>query len=740
MALEVGSLIYNRYRIENILAQGGMGAIYRAKDESLGVIVALKENLFLSDDSSRQFHREATILAGLRHPYLPRVTDHFNIAGQGQYLVMDFIEGNDLKEWIASKGVIDEEEAVLIATAVCDGLIYLHGLTPPIVHRDIKPGNIKITPTGQVYLVDFGLAKVAQKGENTEVGAQALTPGYAPPEQYGKGTDPRSDVYSMGATLYAALTGKVPEDSLARAMGSVKLTPIHVHNPNVSQRLESVINKSMQVIPDNRFQTIADLKNALLSSNASAFKKSTQMTEIRVSPTSEFQLQTPTTSMPSSGPRSQHPSLHPSQYSAQPPPTYPSQYSAQVSGYQQGQPSVSAGTGSQTSRRIAGMRVSYWMAGLLVVGTLIVGAGILAGLFYFGGGFERFQSTTAVQVEQIETTPESVAGQLTESATAVESGGDAAILTPEPSMTPEPSLTPTEAFTPTPATTSVGGGGAITFASNRGDDGRFQLWQMQADGSGLEQLTFVQDGACQPDWAPDGSRLVFVSPCSKRQEDYAGSGLYLMDADGSNIVPLVMRPGGDFDPDFSPDGTKIAFTSVRDNFPHIYVFNLNDNSEVSYSSISSHDRRPAWSPDGTLLAFETTRGGSSQIWYLPLDNSDKPRELSYFQDPAYRPVWAPDGITVYYSQGDSQPWITSKKYDQISAPEAQEIGVAAGTGGDIDARPAWDVDVSPDGIWLVFEGWGYGNNRDILIMMSNGGSLTRLTDDEFVDMNPVWKP
>ena len=193
MTLEPGVLLYNRYKIVEVLSHGGMGAIYKAYDQSLNAEVAVKENLFTTEEGSRQFHREATILANLRHPNMPRVTDHFVIEGQGQYLVMDFIEGEDLRQRMAREGCLPEEDVILIGIAICEALAYLNHRQPPILHRDIKRADIKITPGGQVFLVDFGLAKAIQSGQATTIGAQALTPGFAPPEQYGQGTDLRSD-------------------------------------------------------------------------------------------------------------------------------------------------------------------------------------------------------------------------------------------------------------------------------------------------------------------------------------------------------------------------------------------------------------------------------------------------------------------------------------------------------------------------------------------------------------------
>ena len=223
MVLERGAFLNNRYRIVEILGQGGMGSVYRAIDEHLGVEVAVKDNLFTSDEYERQFRREAMILANLRHANLPRVTDHFVIHGQGQYLVMDYIEGEDLRQRMERTGTLPEEEVISIGAAVCEALDYLSTRKPSIVHRDIKPGNVKITPQGQIFLVDFGLAKTLEGTGETTSGARAMTPGYSPPEQYGTArTDQRTDVYSLGATLYAALTGVTPEDALARADGSIR--------------------------------------------------------------------------------------------------------------------------------------------------------------------------------------------------------------------------------------------------------------------------------------------------------------------------------------------------------------------------------------------------------------------------------------------------------------------------------------------------------------------------------------
>ena len=185
MTLESGTLLNKRYRIVEVLGQGGMAAVYKAIDENLGVEVAVKENLFTTDEYARQFRLEATILASLRQQNLPRVSDHFVIEPLGQYLVMDFIEGEDLRQRLDRLGPLPEQEVIIIGVAICDAISYMHTRTPVILHRDIKPGNVRITPSGHIYLVDFGLAKVVEGREATHTGARAMTPGYSPPEQYG---------------------------------------------------------------------------------------------------------------------------------------------------------------------------------------------------------------------------------------------------------------------------------------------------------------------------------------------------------------------------------------------------------------------------------------------------------------------------------------------------------------------------------------------------------------------------
>ncbi|MFV1859441.1 MAG: protein kinase [Anaerolineales bacterium] len=261
MTLETGSILYDRYRIESQLGKGGMGTVYLAYDQTLDIKVALKENLNPDPDSEAQFKREARLLASLRHPNLPRVTDHF-ILDEVQYLVMDYIEGDDLQTLITRQRP-DVSDVLRWSDDVCDALTFLHTRQPPVIHRDLKPGNLKLQPDGRVVLVDFGIAK-AHTDKQTATGARGMTPGFSPPEQFGgSGTDARSDQYALGATLYYLMTGKQPANSIDRMLKQGELAPPREINPEIPVYAEVAIMHALALPKDDRFPDVASFKSAM---------------------------------------------------------------------------------------------------------------------------------------------------------------------------------------------------------------------------------------------------------------------------------------------------------------------------------------------------------------------------------------------------------------------------------------------------------------------------------------------
>jgi formylglycine-generating enzyme required for sulfatase activity len=252
MPLLPGEILHNRYRIVSLLAHGSRGAVYRGWDATDRRDVAIKEYLDPSVEIQKRFRAEARRLAGLSHPRLPRVLDHFAL-DNGQYLVSEFIDGVDLQSLLDQYGPLPSDLIAPWLQAATAPLSYLH--SQKRLHLNIKPANIRLTPSGEIYLVDSGLPGL---------GAHPHAPGYGAPEQQAQGdVGPTADVYSLGATLYTLLTGKVPPNALSRETGLSDLTPAREVNPDVEPYLSIVAGRAMSLRADTRYDTVEDFARAL---------------------------------------------------------------------------------------------------------------------------------------------------------------------------------------------------------------------------------------------------------------------------------------------------------------------------------------------------------------------------------------------------------------------------------------------------------------------------------------------
>jgi len=276
VTLHTDSILRERYKITNIVGQGGMGSVYRAEDLRLpGRLCAIK--VVVPDPSltaeqqnqaQNQFLQEASILAQLDHPNLPKVSDFFSEEGQ-DFLVMDFVPGDDLKGILKeNQAPLAEDRVISWATQIVDGLSHLHKQMPPVLHRDIKPANIKLTPDGRIKLVDFGLVKLmAPDDSRTITVVQGRgTALYTPLEQYGGDgghTDARTDIYALGGTLYHLLTNTRPADAKARFLNPRILKPPHTLNPNVSQIVSAAVMWALEMHPDDRPDTVQQFYQVL---------------------------------------------------------------------------------------------------------------------------------------------------------------------------------------------------------------------------------------------------------------------------------------------------------------------------------------------------------------------------------------------------------------------------------------------------------------------------------------------
>src|SRR5688572_6281810 len=270
--IETGKILQQRYRIDKQIGQGGMGAVYVATDERFGSTVAIKETLCMDDNYRKAIEREARLLNSLKHIALPRVTDHF-VEDNGQFLVMEYIAGEDLAHHLETASRPFPVDQVLTwADQLLDALDFLHNQAHPVIHRDIKPQNLKVTPKGQIVLLDFGLAK----GNPTDAGHQTAAKSifgysrnYASLEQIqGTGTDPRSDLYSLAATLYHLLTNNPPEDALTRAMAVLShqpdpLVPANRIVSEVPAGVAGVLHKALALNAGSRPATAAEMRTML---------------------------------------------------------------------------------------------------------------------------------------------------------------------------------------------------------------------------------------------------------------------------------------------------------------------------------------------------------------------------------------------------------------------------------------------------------------------------------------------
>jgi serine/threonine-protein kinase len=276
--IEIGTVLRDRYQLKDVVGHGGMGNVYMAEDLRLpGRLCAIKEvqpeanaSLQARRQEHNQFLREASLLAQLDHPNLPKVSDFFAEGGR-DYLVMDYVPGKNLKELINESRIagrqLDFDAVNDWAQQIMDSVTYLHQQDPAVLHRDIKPSNIKLTPDGRIKLVDFGLAKVmATDNSSTITVIQGRgTAFYTPLEQYGtesEHTNAKSDIYALSATLYHLLSGAPPPEAKERFLNPAVMRPLRSVNPNVPDLTSDAVDWGLEMHPDYRPESVEVFRQA----------------------------------------------------------------------------------------------------------------------------------------------------------------------------------------------------------------------------------------------------------------------------------------------------------------------------------------------------------------------------------------------------------------------------------------------------------------------------------------------
>ncbi len=687
--IQSGTVLKSRYKIIQTLGKGGMGEVYLAEDQSLANQVAVKANHNLSAHTSAQFIREARLLASLKHPNLPRVIDYF-IEDDSQYLVMDYVPGNDLRTLVEGKNAIMVPLVIKWAEQLGNAINYLHNQNPPIFHRDVKPANIKVTPNGEVVLVDFGIAKTGDPSQETQTGAWGYTPGFAPPEQVsGLRTGPYSDQFSLAATLYYLLAGTPPVDSAQRMMGSAVLTPIKELRKETPDHVSVAIMKAMSIKPEERFTTVADFIHALTSPTPIPDPSNTQRTVIGRART------------------------------AQPPVVPPATPPAAAEA----------------------LPVPHRKSPLgLILG--IIGVLVLAGGFFLLKSMGIIGAKTATTVPtpfvlvvtgEPQNTPPPI-----ETAAATETPASAATDTPEPTATAT-----------LPAYIPIGGGGRLAFVSNRQADGYFQVWLMgvvqDTDGNLLgvnpQQLTFDEGNKSNPSWSPDGTKLLYSglsTQVASNKKPFADD-IWMLDLTQPDAAPvdLTNKVGDDKYATWSPNGKWIAWTSFGrdDKVPMLNIMNSDGTDQRQLSDLVG-EQFTAWAFDSDYLMYVTIANSLKMLHMRDKFNSFKDDHKFDQFSVAGRLglVWEPavsrDGTLIVYTA------LEGSKTNIWLAPYADRGAVVTQlTKTGLDSTASF----SPDSKWVVFTSRRDGDD-EIYIMDTTGALVTNLTAFPSQDRDPAWQP
>jgi Tol biopolymer transport system component/serine/threonine protein kinase len=683
------TMLQGRYRIVRQIGEGGMGSVYAAIDTRLNATVAVKQTLAQNAHIQKAFEAEAHLLARLQHAILPKVTDYFT-EDSDLFLVMEFIEGSDFDALLTRQGTpFPVNQVVGWADQLLDALEYLHSQDPPVIHRDIKPQNLKLTPAGNLYLIDFGLARGAEGTLLT-----GYTAHYAPLEQFqGLGTDARGDLYSLAMTLHQLLTNTDPQGVTTRAGSVLGGQPdpqptAHQLNPQVPPDISAVLEKAMAIRAEDRYSSATQMRAALnavtpgITPAATQSAPRTAQKTIVVSPPAPSQ---PAPSQPApSQPAPSQPA--PSQ------PAAPAQPAQSPAGGTQpvapppvppAPPPAPAAPPAQPAPRKSS-RLPFIIGTVLVL-VLLGGIGGVAWAFFSGAdGFGFLTPAT--------TTPPA----------------------PTVGATAAPGLAPTEEATPDEPATAVPAAAAlsnqIVFVSNR--DGNREIYVMNADGADPTNLTASPADETAPAVAPDGTRIAYV----------ADDNIYVMNADGADPTNLTADVGASEAPTWSPDGEQIAF--VLDDT--IYVMNADGSDKRAITEETGNYRDLDWSPDGTQFVFDLR----SDIYRMNADGSDRVNLTSQSDARDIAPAWSPNGEQIAFASNREDT-----NFDvYIMSADGSNVERLTENGPWLDQSPTW----SPDGTQIAFRS-SRDRDQEIYRMNADGSDPTNLTNTpDADDTAPDW--
>lgn len=684
MAIATGSKL-GPYEILAPLGAGGMGEVYRARDTKLNRDVALKilPEAFVNDAGRlSRFRREAQTLASLNHPNIAQIYGLEESNGV-LALAMEFVEGDELTQRIAN-GPVSMEEAVPMARQIAEGLESAH--ERGVVHRDLKPANIKLTPSGQIKLLDFGLAtalsgdasptsspdvsKSPTQTRMTEEGMILGTAAYMSPEQArGKKVDKRADIWAFGVVVFEMLSGKklFSGETVSDTLASVLRQDIHWNDlpSDTSSAIRKLLQRCLERDPNLRLRDIGEARVALSS-------------------TKEVEPRSP---------------------------------------------------------EVKRSSMAYW-----ILLPILIAAAFLAGRFGFPNQKATKQSDTFPFAEKftlltdqtgVETQP-SLSPDGRSLAFVKDNNGKQDIFLVRVGGRNAVNLTPDSTDDDTSPAFSPDGE-SIAFRSERSGGGIFVM------GSTGESVRRVTDFGYTPAWSPDGKRLVisnvgFVFPQDRQRLGF----LSIIDIASGEKRALTPAETDAIQANWSPNGKRIAYWGLRANSGRRDIWTIAaDGSESKKGGLpitddAALDWSPAWSPDGKFLYFSSNRGGTLNLWRIPIDENTgktlgEPQPITVPSGWAGNPSFSRDGKLAF----SSLEW----RSRLLRLPFDPVIGKVSGSPVSILASsyPIRDHAVSPDGKWITYNAFA-GGNEDLFLVRMDGTELRRLTEDVHRDRGPAWQP
>jgi hypothetical protein len=781
-----GTILSQRYLLEVELGTGGMGTVYRAVDLRTGARVAVKiPHAFLI--RNRQYvarlQREAGIAAALLSSRIARVTDFSEHEGI-PYIVMEWVPGESLADRIARQGALPPAEAVRIALEVARALVAAHAAG--IVHRDLKPDNIRLTHDGGVKVLDFGIARVQGQSGLTSHSQFLGSPDYAAPERADGMGDIRSDLYSLGVTLFEMLTGQLPFGSgtpftIIRRHAEEPPRPLPFGLPAM---LYAVVDRCLAKRPEARYQTPEDLVGDLVATLRQIERDGdyADRTAAHAAPPAAAPVDGPTVVLPPGGAQDGvahfRPAAGPSAGTA-PVPDPPR--SAAAAPAADARPSAPAPSSARPPRGRSGRprpRTPLLLLAALCV--LALGGGALAaalratrdrdaGATEAGPGITivapadgaRLSGPVTVSVRAdglnlkafdagdpqgqhlhyfLDVDPTLVTGP----GQPIPTGQTRIIHTPKTEQTfadlspgvhtvwvvvtgndhrpPVPTLQAKVTFAVLPDLTNARAATDAPIAYQSLVNERWVIVTMTGDGRNPRRITAGTANDLSPAWSPDGRQIAFHSDRDGQLR------IYVMNADGSDVRRLTSGPGRDQTPAWSPDGRFIVFQSDRDGREHLYVVPAEGGEARQLTRGPSADAHPAWSPDGLLIAFQSVRNGRTRLYTVRADGGE-PVEVQTGLGDDINPAWSPDGRRLAFASSREGMWhlyivpAEGGPPRRLTDPQANANHLA----------PSW----SPDGKQIVFQSDRSGQQQ-VFVMSVDGGPPRALTEGASFNQAPVW--